>query len=414
MMTTKRHAPALAVMTLIGILFSSVGPAAAARIDDVDQPGICYVCHSDVQEQADEAHVHSIFGVGECSACHNPHAARHAQLLNADGRSLCYTCHEDFEEKATVAAPHAPVADGDCVLCHDAHASANPNQLLAPMVEQCAQCHVDVRRWESATVVHAPVEGGECSSCHDPHGSENVGLLPASVQETCFQCHAADASFNRVHRSASIAQSDCTTCHDPHASGREGLLRTNQHEPFASGSCETCHGGLSDTSSFEVAEVQKLCERCHRDAVEFRTSTYTHVLDTDESCAACHNPHASNVSALLSNSTDVMCQQCHFEGPGFEKAKAEYLTHASMDCAECHTPHGAENVLYLKDSDGDFCATCHENAHRVSHPVGPEVIDARTGESVTCLSCHQLHGADFDFYLPLDPTRELCLQCHRR
>ena len=106
--------------------------------------------------------------------------------------------------------------------------------------------------------------------------------------------------------------------------------------------------------------------------------------------------------------------RCHFNDPELPKAKAEYLTHEGMDCTICHTAHGGENARYLKFTGDRMCAGCHENAHRVSHPLGPDVIDPRTDEAITCLSCHQLHGADFAHYLPLNPDMDLCIQCHKR
>jgi predicted CXXCH cytochrome family protein len=262
--------------------------------------------------------------------------------------------------------------------------------------------------------VHGPVADGECGTCHDPHGSDFPALLPANITETCLTCHETDAAFYRVHKSRAIATSTCTSCHDPHGSGRKGLMRTNQHQPFASGSCEACHGTLTDTSSFTVADTRALCERCHREAKDYGQFAFRHNLDHEGSCNQCHNPHASNVAALLQSSTTTMCNGCHFDEPTRPKPRAAYVTHDGMDCGVCHEPHGADNAKYLKAEDGSFCWPCHEQAHKVSHPVGPNVINARTGEVVTCLSCHQLHGADFDWYLPLDPTRDLCIQCHRR
>jgi len=223
-----------------------------------------------------------------------------------------------------------------------------------------------------------------------------------------------DDTFFASHQTRAIADADCSTCHDPHASGREGLLRTNQHAPFASGSCETCHDDLGASTDFAVTGTTDLCQRCHRGTKEFETALFRHNLEEEGSCNQCHNPHASNVDALLTAEPSVMCANCHFDEPEREKPKAAYMTHDSMNCLECHVPHGANNANYLISPDGDFCRPCHEQAHAVTHPVGPEVIDARTGEPVTCLSCHQLHGAEFDWYLPLDPARDLCIQCHRR
>jgi predicted CXXCH cytochrome family protein len=109
----------------------------------------------------------------------------------------------------------------------------------------------------------------------------------------------------------------------------------------------------------------------------------------------------------------VLCMSCHFNEEG-RKAKENYLTHDGIDCSNCHSPHGADNAKYLITQSVELCTGCHEGPHSASHPVGPSVIDARTGVSVTCLSCHTLHGSDYPRYLSLDPEMALCIQCHRK
>jgi predicted CXXCH cytochrome family protein len=207
-----------------------------------------------------------------------------------------------------------------------------------------------------------------------------------------------------------MSKSDCRACHDPHAAGKKGLLRANQHSPFAGGDCNSCHTG----TAFAIqGDVKSLCVKCHQGAKEFAKSAHHHNLDDEASCKNCHNPHASDTGSLLAAKQQVLCMRCHFNEP-VRKEKAAYLTHGGMDCTECHLPHGADNPRYFATDEIQLCSRCHEDAHRVSHPVGPEVIDARTEKPVTCVSCHQLHGPDFDKYLPLDPSMDLCIQCHRR
>ena len=396
------------------LLLCGFGAASASLSVEVDEPAVCFVCHGDVSKQLGLAHRHTAFEGGECSSCHNPHASGHAALLSTSVTGLCLGCHDDYSPLVSSLDVHGPVARGECTSCHDPHASANVAQLHAETAAQCATCHEEVTGWSAATQVHAPVEEGDCSACHDPHGLSSESLLRNSVQETCFECHSADAAFFASHRSRAIASSNCATCHDPHASGRNALLRTNQHAPFASGSCETCHGEMGPSSSFEVTGVTDLCTRCHKQTESFADYTFRHNLDAEGSCVQCHNAHASNGKALLASDTRSLCMGCHFGEPDRKKARAEYMTHDGVDCTACHTPHGGENPQYFVAELRESCGGCHDGAHRTSHPVGEDVLDPRTGMPVDCLSCHQLHGADFEKYLPLDPTRELCIQCHRR
>jgi predicted CXXCH cytochrome family protein len=235
------------------------------------------------------------------------------------------------------------------------------------------------------------------------------------VPQLCFKCHKQGDAFASAHQGRQISDANCVSCHAPHASNGKGLLRQNKHAPFAAGNCARCHPGTGGGKAFAIAVSPKdLCTQCHKEIGEgLQTKPFHHNLDDPKSCLNCHNPHASNPQHLLLAEQKVLCMRCHFNDTG-TKDKASFITHGGMDCSNCHAPHGADNEKYLKAADLDLCFGCHESAHKASHPVGPGVIDKRTGKAVTCLSCHKLHGADFDKYLPLDPKWELCIQCHKR
>jgi len=393
------------------------GLAVADSPVHVDEPAVCLACHPDLEAQMTRGHVHAVFEMGECSSCHNPHASKHADLLTADQKSLCLGCHDSVGPELQLPSTHAPARNGECGACHAPHASDHPHQLRMSKGDLCASCHAQVATWSSRAVPHAPVDDGDCLTCHDPHGSEQPKLLGSAVPGLCFECHERSAKFRAAHAERDISDSDCTACHDPHASSQANLLYENQHAPFRGENCSTCHGDM-DTSTaapFAIGDgIQDLCLRCHRGVADYREQTYQHIMPEPRSCDECHNPHASNSGDLLAAPQSQLCMRCHFNEADRNKPKAEYVTHDGMDCSECHTPHGGQNPRYLRVEGGTICAGCHEDAHQVSHPLGEDVIDPRTGEAVTCLSCHQLHGADFANYLPLDPDMDLCIQCHKR
>jgi predicted CXXCH cytochrome family protein len=263
-------------------------------------------------------------------------------------------------------------------------------------------------------VVHKPVARGRCLTCHDSHGSDDRGLLSAGVPSLCIKCHKKNIAMKEAHGGRSLNETDCTACHDPHASKVKGLLRNNQHKPFATGNCTQCHGDLDTGGSFAIAGGnQDLCLKCHRGVESFKSATNKHNMESERSCVACHNPHAANGENLLLRSQVDLCMGCHFNDVKAGE-KDRYITHDGIDCVNCHQPHGNDDPQLLIARDAQLCAGCHEAAHRVSHPIGPEVIDPRTEEEVTCLSCHQLHGADFAKYLPLNPDMALCIQCHKK
>lgn len=402
--------PIKLVLILIVLLTSSV----LGQKVSVDEPAVCYQCHADIEENASMKNVHTAFEGGICSECHNPHASKHAALLDETPLQLCASCHDSFEGVENNSKAHQPVKSGECLSCHDPHASNNNNQLKLNETELCKSCHNEITGWMNSTVVHAPVADNECSNCHNSHMSENGKLLTTKVPELCFECHSADQAFNAAHKgSDDMSQADCTTCHDPHASSNKNLIMSNQHKPFASGNCKSCHLTTGTTLSFKVKDDPKdLCLKCHRTIDKDKDVKFRHVMDDDNSCLNCHNPHASKGSGLLvSAQQQTVCTNCHFSDDTKHK-KEFYLTHTELECTTCHDPHSSNEDKYLIEKNLDLCNTCHAEAHKASHPVGEGIIDPRKGEQVTCLSCHKLHGANFPDYLPLDPKMDLCIQCH--
>lgn len=398
------------VLAAVVLMWAAAVAGAATPV--VREPEVCLECHPGIGDEFKVKHVHTAFANGECSGCHNPHASKHAGLLAADGRVLCLNCHQDMGAASALAYPHPPVANGDCLGCHEPHASAHAGQLKLAMEATCITCHAPVAEWKTRAVVHAPVAAGDCRTCHQPHGSALPGMLGKAVPGMCFDCHESGAAFTKVHGGRDISGSDCVACHDPHASDQKALLRANQHAPFASGNCVQCHKGVDNGGSFAmVGSSRDLCLGCHRGVGTYAKASNRHILDSEESCVACHNPHAANTTSLLLRDQAQLCMGCHFND---KEDKAAWVTHPGVECSECHEPHGNNDRQLIKKRDTMLCGQCHAAAHDVTHPVGPEVIDPRTGESVTCLSCHQLHGARFEQYLPLSPQMELCVQCHKR
>lgn len=398
-------------ITAFIILTILAGPALSQSVQ-VSEPAACLECHADLEPAFDMAHVHAAFEDGTCSSCHNPHATKHAGLLNDDQAALCAECHGDVADEVARRRPHVPAGRGECILCHDPHASGNAALMREEVPGLCVGCHSPVAEWLAKDVVHQPLKRGACDACHESHGSDDESLLTSRVPGLCMDCHQENDRMLTAHKGRSFAETDCTACHDPHASSMKGLVRENQHKPFASGNCARCHGESS--SSFAVTGgIQEMCLDCHKTQTAYRRADNKHIMTSTESCVACHNPHAANGAALLKADQIDLCMSCHFNDMP-NPDKAHYVTHDGMECVTCHAPHGNGDEQLLVTRGASLCAGCHERAHQVSHPIGDDIIDPRTGVAVTCLSCHQLHGADFTKYLPLNPDMALCIQCHKK
>lgn len=386
----------------------------SAQNIQVDQPDVCLVCHSDFEDLNSLPHVHTAFSDGQCSNCHNPHASRHAALLDEDKTQLCLTCHEDILSHDAGNLAHAPVESGACLDCHDPHASNHPNQLKYSSEELCVLCHSTVSEWFGQANIHPPIED-DCLSCHSAHEGTKPGVLNSVVPTLCFECHDQDETFRLAHSGYELGEANCVTCHDPHASSLEPLLRPNQHSPFKAKKCSVCHVDDNGASFALRDKVDNLCFRCHSGIKKDFSGEHGHNFSDQEKCLHCHNPHSSSEPSLLAGEQTIICVKCHFQDSNYAgMPREQILTHDAMECSTCHQPHGSETPSFLVDNNIDLCGGCHERAHSTSHPFGPDIIDPRSEEPITCLSCHKLHGAAFKPYLPLSSEMDLCIQCHRQ
>lgn len=381
---------------------------------EIDQQEVCLGCH-DLEEALEARVMHAPVASGECTACHNPHVARHGGLLRERPGPLCAQCHSDVQRQEDRPIVHQPVAEGRCADCHEPHGSPHQGLLVEQSSALCATCHEEVESWKERQVQHQPFAQGRCSTCHDPHSSATPGLLEASGAANCLRCHQTDASFSAAHRGYPVQKAPCHQCHEPHASEQTGLFRESVHAPFESGDCRSCHSGPGAANPFATLKpVDELCGDCHGEIVlESITSPFRHVSAGGGDCVACHNPHTGNGAALLGKDPQAVCTECHNPGGAKSGAEGRYLSHESFDCSTCHRPHGSEQPLLFADDSVKLCGTCHTHEHGVRHPLGEDTRDPRTGNPMSCLSCHGIHRADGEMYLFEADQRMLCIGCHK-
>ncbi len=387
-------------------------PLAAAPA--VDQKEACGTCHEQVEEAAAARIQHLPAAEGECTACHNPHVSRFADLLLDRPGPLCATCHDDLGQALERTFVHEPVADGRCVDCHDSHGGDRDHLLTRDAEALCSDCHAEVADWAARPVQHAPFAGGDCAECHDPHASDYQGLATRAGTEVCTSCHEVDLSFRTAHSGYPVEQRACQECHDPHASETPGLFRRSVHLPFTEGRCVDCHALPASNDPFRLKQpMARLCGDCHEDAVTASLeSPFPHVSGGGADCGACHNPHSADGDALLRGEQEELCVSCHDPGGASSGHEGRFLSHGEMACTGCHAPHGAGEPVLLARNNVDLCGDCHSHQHTVVHPMGEGSRDPRTGQEMDCLSCHSMHDAPYEDYMYRAPERDLCLACH--
>jgi len=105
----------------------------------------------------------------------------------------CAKCHAYLSESKFVH----PALQAGCKACHDQiDASVAPHKskgafakgLSAEAPALCTKCHEN--KLFQGKVVHGPVAAGKCLECHDPHASDSVGLLTKEPAALCLDCHS--------------------------------------------------------------------------------------------------------------------------------------------------------------------------------------------------------------------------------
>jgi predicted CXXCH cytochrome family protein len=379
----------------------------------------CLGCHADFKDVLALPSVHTPVKSGQCSGCHDPHAARHGSLLEASTDAICGTCHGSMVPEGAVSS-HEAVVQGKCVSCHDPHASPNKAVLLRAGNELCLDCHKDLKtELASAAHRHAPVDRN-CLGCHDPHASKTApALLTKTAPALCLSCHKPDQpGFAKAHSNYPVAKSDCSSCHNPHGSSQAGILWASVHAPVQNRMCAQCHTSPADTGASGLrAKGSDLCRGCHNEMfIDLAAKNRVHapVLD-GVACAHCHEPHAGKADGLLSAPQKELCGSCHQDSVARqERAVSKHPPVAEGACSTCHLPHAADDTfLFPAGGSQIVCGACHDWATHTAHPLGEKAVDQRNPNlRVDCESCHRSHGTSFKHSAHGDVKGELCTQCH--
>lgn len=383
--------PIIILTASLVLIFATQG--AALAVAD------CFSCHD---SRAFKKKVnHAPAAGGDCLSCHSPHVARYKGLLQKPVKDLCYSCHTDEKVKQNRGFVHLPVQKGECMSCHSAHASDYQGLLNQRPADTCFSCHSDLPKQFKNT--HTPYGRGQCSSCHQPHQSDNSYLLVRGGDGLCLGCHNA-ATVRQKHPGFPTQPSNCSSCHSPHGSDRKGLIRNVLHDPFAAG-CNDCHSGNKPV-------LIDNCLGCHPDVADQMASSHNHLVRYEQNgCVACHSPHAGDDSRLLKGKERHICGTCH-ESTFKRSEQAAHKHRKTEACNDCHAPHGSNHPAMLKGQINAVCGECHGHHATFSHPTGERVFDPRTGQVMTCGSCHATKGTDYEYHTRLSGKRALCVQCH--
>jgi len=374
------------------VILTTHAPA-TAKID-------CLSCHD--RKDFTNKVTHEPVAIGTCLSCHNPHVSRYANLLQEQVKDLCYSCHTEAAAEQLQGVVHNPVLQGECLGCHNPHASSQTALLKDRLSTTCLSCHTSLPKEFKYT--HAPYAKGKCDSCHQPHQSSYAYLLKKDPDALCQGCHQL-AVLRQKHTNFPAELGKCGSCHNPHGSDRPKLVRNILHEPYSEG-CQDCHKGKGIPVKIDT------CLECHPGISEKMASSHNHLVRYgDNGCTACHSPHAGDDKRLLKGKERHVCGQCHEST--FKRYDATKFKHQFTDaCNNCHAPHGSNHPAMFKGPINTVCDACHGLHGAFTHPIGEKVFDPRTGQMMTCASCHASKGSDYPYHTRGSGKKEMCIKCH--
>ncbi|MBT1444845.1 DmsE family decaheme c-type cytochrome [Shewanella sp. JM162201] len=193
----------------------------------------------------------------------------------------------------------------------------------------------------------------------------------------------------------------------------------NPQSPMAGLQCEACHGPMGKhnrggkepmisfgaDSSLDAASQNSVCLGCHQSTELMSWHGSAHNLD-EVACASCHKVHAAKDPAFDKLAINASCTACHTkEGADLHKRSSHPFKWDQMTCIDCHNPHGAPGEAALKQfSVNDTCFECH------SEKRGPFLWE-HAPVTENCANCHNPHGG-VNESLTKARVPQLCQQCH--
>ena len=218
-----------------------------------------------------------------------------------------------------------------------------------------------------------------------------------------------------------VGTDTCADCHDDQAAtftqSIHGRLQAYQNLTGTEG-CEVCHGaGGNHVESEDPADIfnptadlgnqaSAACLTCHTTGHTLDWDMSVHA-ESDVACTACHQMHGNSNKALLVSKEEDLCFTCHLDMKAkFQLPSHHPLKEGFMTCSTCHDSHGGDyQNIAAGETARDACLNCHPQY------AGPFVFEHSPVEE-DCTICHDVHGTVANNLLRQNEPF-LCLQCHQ-
>ena len=188
----------------------------------------------------------------------------------------------------------------------------------------------------------------------------------------------------------------------------------------------TCHrrGDGNRKITTLVGRVDETCFSCHINKRKWMKNSYIHGPAATGDCTVCHDPHGGKFPYMLWADPKMdICIACHTDKQNIKKKKKGFVEHGIIEgngCSACHSPHASDYRFQLADSINNVCVSCHismkgvEDGHPVgNHPLSGTDDPRRKGRELSCSSCHNPHGANYQYLLIGSLLGgHVCSKCH--
>jgi hypothetical protein len=296
------------------------------------------------------------------------------------------------------------------------------------------------RVWFPTTVAGAPPAA---SKTLDPAawGTDHVGqpIPPYMESGECLFCHRAEIGttwgpnkHNRTMRDA-----------DPKEPATEALAANPQTKPFA-GEVQLLLGDtranryLKRSTAYgkvEMLSVPAIYGRGRRPRLDVQGKPAWDATTFATECAGCHATAVDSETHAFS-AVSLDCYTCHGDAPTehanepelmpLAKARKDSPQVVTSICASCHVRFGKSKSTGLpypnnfvagdnlfKDFEVDFDRADDPKLNPADRHVMDNVRDVvvRGNESMTCLSCHNVHSGSSKAHHDL-PVVRYCQHCH--
>ena len=297
----------------------------------------------------------------------------------------------------------------------------------------CGNCHVSGQgKWSGHghsdawnTLENSGHAQDFCRGCHTLSENGNVVPGPAgwNVVQTdvyydvqCESCHGPGVTHVETPdggtgplasiRGDSLGPASCATCHSGNHHGFSEAWAKSRHSqmnsyPQGRADCIACHTGQGALQAFGVTN----------DYIEKDAPLGQH---EDITCAVCHDPHGSGITAQLRFPIDVpvqdqnLCIKCHHKRGAVDSTSSSFRGPHSPEGplllgqgAGWFPPNFTPNLDTIRGTHGstanpDLCATCHVDQFTVTDAETGNFIMNVTGHRFLAIPCVDANGAPTD------------------